>query len=96
MENEGQVSAVFCMSLYHPMYMKVLINPYTVLEFDVIDLQHCDEVITKEYPGMKGKSQISAEMTGEEVIVNSNDPNVKFDKSPMQVSVYSRIITILY
>ena len=48
-------------------------------------MQHCDEVITKEYPGMKGKSQVSAEMTGEEIRVNSNDPNVKFDKSPMQV-----------
>ena len=47
--------------------------------------QHCDEVITKEYPGMKGKSQVSAEMTGEEVKVKSTDPTVIFDKSPMQV-----------
>ena len=44
---------------------------------------------------MKGKSQVSAEMTGEEVKVKSTDPNVKFDKSPMQVCVYGRIITIL-
>lgn len=35
---------------------------------------------------MKGKSQVSAQMTGEEVKVNSNDPTVKFDKSPTQVS----------
>ena len=34
---------------------------------------------------MKGKSQVSAEMTGEEVKVKSTDPTVIFDKSPMQV-----------
>ena len=45
---------------------------------------------------MKGKSQVSAEMTGEEVKVNSNDPNVKFDKSPMQVCVYCSINMINY
>ena len=54
--------------------------------------QHCDKVITREYPEMKGKSQVSSQMTGEEVKVNCNDPTVKFDKSPMQVS----IITIRY
>ena len=51
----------------------------------IVLFQHCDEVITKEYPVMKGKSQVCAEMTGEEVKVNSNDPTVKFDKSPKQV-----------
>ena len=46
-------------------------------------MQHCDEVITKEYPGMKGKSQVLAEMTGEKVKINSSDTTVTFDKSPM-------------
>ena len=52
----------------------------------IVLFQHCDEVITKEYPGIKGKSQVSAEMTGEGVKVKSTDPTVTFDKSPTQVS----------
>ena len=52
----------------------------------IVLFQHCDEVITKEYPGMKGKSQVSVQMTGDEVRVKSNDPTVMFDKLPTQVS----------
>ena len=51
----------------------------------IIIFQHCDEVITREYPEMKGKSQVIVEMTGEEVKISSNDPTVIFDKSPTKV-----------
>ena len=63
-------------------YSKINVKEQSIL----LLFQHCDEVISREYPVMKGKSQVLAEMTGEKVEVNSNNPTVKFDKSPMQVN----------
>ena len=45
---------------------------------------------------IKEKSQVSGEMTGEEIKVYSSDPTVKFDKSPMQVSDILHITITCY
>ena len=63
-------------------YSKINVKEQSIL----LLFQHCDYVISREYPVMKGKSQVLVEMTGEKVEVNSNNPTVKFDKSPMQVN----------
>ena len=67
-------------------YSKINVKEQSIL----LLFQHCDEVIPREYPVMKGiKSHVLAEMTGEKVKVTSNNSTVKCDKSPMQVNNYS-------
>ena len=57
----------------------------------IVDVQHCDTVITRSYTGEKSVDSVQARE--ESIVIKSNDSSeqhVKFDRIPAQVR-YSRL-----
>ena len=92
--HQGGVSAIFCASLYSPLYTKVSTELIDHIMQNPISksLQHCDTVITNEYPGTsamgEGKSQVYTQISGDEVELHSSEETgftIEFDQIPAQV-----------
>ena len=102
-EHQGGVSAVLCMCLYHQVYIKVIntnLTPACTLRS--LWLQHCDEVIARNYTGMstkgEGRSEAIAEILEDKVEVHSSDPAgiyIQFDKRPTQVHSHDGNLNVL-
>ena len=62
----------------------------------IVDVQHCDTVITRSYTG--GKSSDFVQACEDSIVITSNDPSgqhVKFDKVPAQVSLFNKVANIV-
>lgn len=99
----NNLSAVFCMCLNHPVYTEVLFivlydDSWRDLCYHDITLQHCDDVIGKEYPNISSRrdavSVSSGPMTLKEItiaVVCSEEWEVDFDKMPTKVNHHVHI-----